>query len=85
VVLSLSDNQLSDAIPPQLGNLIALHDLLLGNNQLSGPVPEELGNLDYLGVLTLERNAPSLCLPASLQEFVSPLAYYAPPPGGVCP
>ena len=43
--LWLTFNQLSGAIPPELGNLANLTVLGLSFNQLSGAIPSELGNL----------------------------------------
>ena len=51
--LKLHGNQLSGAIPPELGNLANLEYLVLGANQLSGPIPKELGNLSNLEQLGL--------------------------------
>ncbi len=43
--LSLSYNQLSGSIPPQLGNLANLQELFLDHNPLSGALPYSLTNL----------------------------------------
>ena len=43
--LNLDGNELSGAIPPELGNLADLIWLGLGGNELSGEIPPELGNL----------------------------------------
>ena len=48
--LELYGNQLSWAIPPELGNLANLQYLQLGGNQLTGSIPPELGNLRYLNL-----------------------------------
>ncbi|NJL06697.1 MAG: Two component regulator three Y domain protein, partial [Chloroflexaceae bacterium] len=40
--LSLSFNELTGSIPPELGSLANLQDLDLSENQLSGSIPPEL-------------------------------------------
>ena len=54
--LILPQNQLSGAIPPELGNLSSLVLLDLQYNQLRGEIPPELANLSSLIVLTLRDN-----------------------------
>ena len=65
-ILFLNNNQLSGAIPTQLGNLTALIDLHLNNNQLSGSIPTELGNLTALRDLRLNDNQLSGTIPTQL-------------------
>jgi len=54
--MSLNNNQLTEKIPPELGNLSSLEVLLLNSNQLSGTVPTELCNLTNLEKLQLNDN-----------------------------
>ena len=54
--LILLGNQLSGAIPTELGNLANLQLLNLTSNQLSGTIPTELGNLPNLQRLYLNGN-----------------------------
>ena len=54
--LSLSYDQLTGPIPPEIGNLVNLERLYLDNNQLTGPIPPEIGNLINLEYLTLDNN-----------------------------
>ncbi len=74
--LDLWNNQLSGAIPPELGNLSNLQHLSLGSNQLSGAIPPELGNLSNLQELALGFNQLSGEIPpqlgnlSNLQELV---------------
>ena len=51
--LHLSNNQLTGAIPKELGNLASLERLDLRDNQLTRAIPAELGNLANLEVLLL--------------------------------
>ena len=64
--LILFNNQLSGAIPPELGNLASLQTLSLNSNQLSGAIPPELGNLANLQILDLDSNQLSGAIPPEL-------------------
>ena len=71
--LDLSDNQLSGAIPPELGDLSpqGLVSLDLSANQLNGTIPAELGDLRSLNVLHLNDNQLTGEIPAELGDFGS--------------
>ena len=60
-------NQLSGAIPPELGNLSDLTVLGLEQNQLTGEIPADLGNLVNLRTLLLAGNQLTGCTPAELE------------------
>jgi Leucine-rich repeat (LRR) protein len=53
--ISLSDNNLSGAIPSEIGNLVKLEWLYLGSNKLI-QIPPEIGNLVKLTRLGLDEN-----------------------------
>ena len=65
-MLDLRENQLSGAIPPELGKLSSLEALDLRENQLSGVIPPELGNLSSLAFLYLNHNDLRTHLPPEL-------------------
>ena len=46
--LSLSYDQLTGPIPPEIGNLTNLEILYLSLNQVTGPIPPEIGKLTNL-------------------------------------
>jgi len=71
VDLSLSTNQLSGSIPPELGSLSSLEDLNLWSNQLSGVIPPELGSLSSLESLGLSTNQLSGSIPPELGSLSS--------------
>ncbi|CAK9019709.1 unnamed protein product [Durusdinium trenchii] len=54
--LSAYNNQLTGPIPPELGQLMRLHELGLSENQLTGRIPGELGRLKNLESLSLDHN-----------------------------
>jgi len=69
--LSLSINQLTGSIPPELGNLARLDHLYLNNNQLTGSIPPELSNLANLQVLGLFSNHLSGGIPPELGNLAN--------------
>ena len=54
--LDLQYNGLTGRIPPELGSLSILAELLLERNKLTGSIPSELGSLSNLTVLGLSGN-----------------------------
>ena len=57
---------MSGAIPPELGNLANLTELIIVSTQLSGAIPPELGNLSNLEALGLSGNQLSGAIPPEL-------------------
>ena len=70
VTLSLRDNGLTGAIPPEVGSL-HLRNLLLSGNRVSGPIPPELGNLQDLEALDLGANKLTGSIPPELGDLPS--------------
>ena len=68
---SLSDNQLSGAIPSSLASLANLQSLDLSRNQLSGLIPSWLGSLANLRGLYLAGNQFSGTIPGSLASLAN--------------
>jgi Leucine-rich repeat (LRR) protein len=66
--LILSENHLTGAIPPELGNQ-PLYNLNVSRNRLTGPVPPTLGNASLLVTLDMAYNNLSGPLPAELGEL----------------
>ena len=63
--LSLADNSLRGAIPPEIGDLANLQDLHLSDNSL-GTIPPEIGNLGSLQRLTIRRSSLSGPIPLEI-------------------
>ena len=74
--LNLTDNNLSEEIPAELGDLSSLQNLYLWQNNLSGEIPAELGNLTSLLILFLEDNNLSGEIPAELGDLTSLQSLY---------
>lgn len=55
VVLNVSDNNLTGALPSQIGKLTNLEVLLANNNQLAG-IPAEIGQLSKLRIVNFANN-----------------------------
>ncbi|KAG1364397.1 putative leucine-rich repeat receptor-like serine/threonine-protein kinase [Cocos nucifera] len=66
--LILSNNFLSGAIPPELGNISSIGLLDLSNNKLSGEIPRSLGNLSLISEIHLQKNQLNGEIPASLER-----------------
>ncbi len=64
--LSLTRNQLTGSIPPELGNLSNLTQLRLDVNELTGSIPPELGTLTNLTALGLFTNELTGSIPEEL-------------------
>ena len=69
--LRLFDSGLNGTIPPELGNLSNLNDLILDENQLTGEIPPELGNLANLRDLFLSYNQLTGEIPPELGNLAN--------------
>ena len=69
--LKLDNNQLTGAIPAELGDLANLQNLFLDNNQLTGAIPAELGDLANLQNLYLNNNQLTGAIPAELGDLAN--------------
>ena len=71
IELNLAENSLSGELPPGLGNLTNLRELLLDDNRLRGSIPAELGNLNKLTRLELDNNRLTGEIPPSLGNLIN--------------
>ena len=69
--LSLGLNDLTGALPSEIGDLTNLERLNLSGNALSGEIPEEIGNLTRLEELWLTGNALSGEIPEEIGKLTS--------------
>jgi hypothetical protein len=69
--LGLMSNQLTGAIPAELGNLANLTVLDLQGNQLTGSIPPELGNLANLTTLEFHDNQLTGSIPPELGSLAN--------------
>jgi len=67
--MHLYSNQLSGSIPPELGNMTAPVDLILGHNRLSGRIPPDLGNMTAVKSLNLASNQLNGAIPTELSSL----------------
>ncbi|KAI4333515.1 hypothetical protein L6164_018309 [Bauhinia variegata] len=56
VILSILGNRISGPIPPEIGDIVTLEQLVLEDNQFGGSLPSSLGNLSRLQRLLLSSN-----------------------------
>jgi len=78
VVLDVRENELTGAIPPELGALSRLMRLNLASNNLEGALPPELGQLASLVTLRLSKNAAlSGTLPTNLSNLTQLEEFWA--------
>ena len=69
--LSLSGNNLTGSLPPELGNLANLRHVGFAGNRLSGRIPLEFGSLANLTGLYLGYNQLSGAVPGELAKLVN--------------
>ena len=74
--LTLSANQLTGVIPPELGSLTNLQWLYLNDNRLTGSIPPELGSLTNLADLYLNNNRLTGGIPKELGSLTSLFRLY---------
>ena len=70
-ILDLSNSNLSGEIPPEIGDLTNLTELLLQYNHLSGSIPPEIGNLTNLQYLWLHFNQFTGSIPSEIGNLTS--------------
>ncbi|XVF65437.1 hypothetical protein PTKIN_Ptkin09bG0249000 [Pterospermum kingtungense] len=74
-VLSLSHNNFSGSISPELGLITSLQRLNLSHNSLSGPIPSSFSHMNSIRFLDLSGNFLSGSLPDDLFQTCSSLRY----------
>jgi len=67
--IDLSSNNLTGAIPNQIGYLVGLVSMNLSRNNLHGEIPSDIGNLSLLEFLDLSRNNFSGNIPSTLPNI----------------
>ncbi len=71
VRLKMSNNGLTETIPPEIGNLTRLKSLGLADNELTGTIPPEIGNLANLEDLFLDGNGLTGAIPAEIGKLTN--------------
>ena len=69
--LYLHSNNLTGTIPPEIGNLTSLKELLLYSNDLTGTIPSEIGNLTSLEGVYLNNNNLMGSIPVTIGNLRS--------------
>lgn len=64
-------NQMRGALPPELGNLTKLRQIILTDSQLRGAIPPELGKLINLEIVWLYNNQLSGAIPPALGNLIN--------------
>jgi len=67
--IDLSSNNLTGAIPKEIGYLLGLVSMNLSRNYFHGEIPSEIGNLNSLEFLDLSRNEFSGNIPSTLSKI----------------
>ncbi len=73
--LVVANNNLTGALPAELGDLSELVNLAFYDNQLTGPIPPELGNLSNLNLLNLRNSGVTGTLPPELGKLNTALEF----------
>lgn len=66
--ISLSNNQLTGALPASIGNFSGVQKLLLDGNRFSGSIPPEIGKLQQLSKIDFSSNRFSGEIPAEISK-----------------
>ncbi len=66
VYINMAYNNLSGPLPPSVGNLSYLNQLLLNDNQITGTIPSAITNWTNISTINLNNNQFSGNIPASL-------------------
>ncbi len=66
IELSLSSNELSGSIPPEIGNFTQIEKMYLGSNDLTDSIPSEIGNLTTLKDLRLHNSHLTGSIPSEI-------------------
>ena len=74
--MSLDNNRLTGAIPPELKNLTKLKYLDLSSNRLTGTISPQLGGITTLQYLMIDQNPLSGPLPSTLTTLSLSLFWY---------
>ena len=71
MLVSLSNNNLTDTIPPEIGNFDNLTKLDLAYNHLIGSIPSEIGNLSNLNWLDFGGNQLTDSIPSEIGNLTN--------------
>ena len=69
--VSLYNENMTGPIPPELGSMTKLQELILSRNNLTGPIPPELGNLTNLKSLQISNNNLTGPIPPELANLTN--------------
>ena len=70
-VLKLYNNNISGSLPPELGQLVELKELVITESYLTGSIPAELGQLTNLRKLSLGSRQLTGSIPAELSQLIN--------------
>lgn len=69
IEIDMNHNNVAGSLPPELGSLSRLTQIILYGNRISGNIPTEIGNLNNLQFLRLDANSLNGSIPKTIGDL----------------